>query len=102
MNSSRVFRTRLDLIAAQRQRPLLPAQAGIYSTCIANLGASLAPPPDGRLSREAVAAFWPGVFLVRNLRRVIVVDIRVDEFLRPQLISLLKVQSTGVAERPLR
>jgi hypothetical protein len=49
-----------------------------------------------------VAAFWPGVFLVRNLRRVIVVDIRVDEFLRPQLISLLKVQSTGVAERPLR
>jgi len=97
-----MFRTGLNLVAPQRQRPLLAAKPGIDPTCVAHLCTSFTPPPYRRLPRKTVTTFWSRVFLVRYLRRVVVVYVRVDEFLGAQLVSLLEVQAACVAEGPLR
>ena len=80
--SSRVFSTRLDFVTPQRQRPLPATETGIDAAGVANLRPCLASTPNRCLPCEAVAALGTGVLLVRDLRRVIVVYVRVDELLR--------------------
>lgn len=95
-----MFSTRFYLVSPQRQRSLLTAQPGINAARVAYLRTGFTPPPYRRLARVAMAALWAGIFLVGDLRRV-VLDVCVDELLGPQLVALLEVEATGVTERAL-
>jgi hypothetical protein len=97
-----MLRPGLDLVTPQRERPLLAAQTRVDPTCIAHLLPRLAAPPDRRLPRQTVAALRPRVLLVGDLRRVVVIDVRVDELLWAQLVALLQVEPASVAEWSLR
>jgi hypothetical protein len=94
-----VLGARLDLVLLQVKRSRLASKAKVNTACIAELGSRLASAPDRGVVGAAVAAFRTDIVGVRLVGGVAVVEISVNENLRPQTVALLKVETASVAKR---
>lgn len=94
-----MLRAGLDLVLLQVKGSRLASKAKIYTACITELRAGLAPAPDRGVVGAAMAAFRANVVGIRFVRSVAIIGVRIDEDLRPQTVALLEVKAASVAKR---
>jgi len=93
-----VLRAWANLLFLECQRARLASEPGVDAASVAELLARLASPPYRSVMSVAVTTLGTDIVDVRLLRAMSVV-VGVDELLWSELVSLLKIEATGVAKR---
>ena len=93
-----MFSARLDLVSLEGKWPRYPPQSLVHAAGIADLLPVRVAAPDRSVSSVAMATLGASAISRRSIIVGSIINIRVDEFLRSMLPSLLEVETTSVAQ----